>query len=95
MTQAEKASVEGIKAASNGLRRSIADELLDGTEDVSDATPKLLKFHGTYLQDDRDDRKARRIQAGSPQDESLGDFCHRMGDERLQAAAKTGAFRES
>jgi sulfite reductase (ferredoxin) len=60
---AEKATVEAIKSASNGLRGTIAQELVDGTDNVSDATSKLLKFHGTYLQDDRDDRKARR-QAG-------------------------------
>ncbi len=63
MAQAEKASVEGIKLASNGLRGTIAAELVDGADGVSDAASKLLKFHGTYLQDDRDDRKARR-QAG-------------------------------
>jgi sulfite reductase (ferredoxin) len=60
MTLAEKATVEAIKSASNGLRGSIAQELVDGADDVSDAASKLLKFHGTYLQDDRDVRKSRR-----------------------------------
>lgn len=63
MATAEKATLEGIKANSDGLRGTIAAELTDGADSVTDATAKLLKFHGTYLQDDRDDRKPRR-QAG-------------------------------
>ena len=60
MTQVEKETLEIIKSTSNGLRGTIADELFDGTDSVSDATSKLLKFLGTYLPDDRDVRKSRR-----------------------------------
>ena len=57
----KKSKVELIKEASVGLRGSITDELADATTDhVADATTKLLKFHGTYQQDDRDLRKPRR-----------------------------------
>ncbi|MCG6158103.1 NADPH-dependent assimilatory sulfite reductase hemoprotein subunit [Rubinisphaera margarita] len=53
--------VELIKEASVGLRGSIAAELADSATDrVEDATTKLLKFHGTYQQDDRDLRLSRR-----------------------------------
>lgn len=62
MTQAEKENVESIKATSKGLRGQIAEELQNDSDTVSDATSKLLKFHGTYLQDDRDARKIRRQQ---------------------------------
>ncbi|QEG01324.1 Sulfite reductase [ferredoxin] [Stieleria maiorica] len=57
----KKSKVELIKEASDGLRGSIAAELADSSTDhVQDATTKLLKFHGTYQQDDRDLRKSRR-----------------------------------
>ncbi|HEX6963852.1 MAG TPA: NADPH-dependent assimilatory sulfite reductase hemoprotein subunit [Lacipirellula sp.] len=62
MATAEKATLEKIKAESQGLRGTIAAELLNDAEDVSDASAKLLKFHGTYLQDDRDLRKIRRLE---------------------------------
>ena len=62
MTQEPKKSkVETIKEESLGLRGTIAAELADASTDhVEDSTTKLLKFHGTYQQDDRDLRKARR-----------------------------------
>lgn len=58
----KKSKVEHIKEASAGLRGSIAEELADDADHVSDATTKLLKFHGTYQQDNRDSRKDRRRQ---------------------------------
>ncbi|QDV41464.1 Sulfite reductase [ferredoxin] [Stieleria neptunia] len=59
--QSKKSKVELIKEASVGLRGTITEELADATtEHVADATTKLLKFHGTYQQDDRDLRKLRR-----------------------------------
>ncbi|HEY4262735.1 MAG TPA: NADPH-dependent assimilatory sulfite reductase hemoprotein subunit [Schlesneria sp.] len=60
MPTSEQASVEKIKEGSAGLRGTIAQELMDGADNISDATSKLLKFHGAYLQDHRDLRKARR-----------------------------------
>ena len=50
---------EGIKENSDFLRGTIAESLLDestGSIPASDA--QLTKFHGTYLQDDRDKRMA-------------------------------------
>ena len=52
---------EGIKIESDYLRGTIAEGLADeSTGDVSKDDEQLLKFHGTYLQDDRDLRAERR-----------------------------------
>lgn len=60
-SESKKTKVEYIKEASIGLRGSIVAELSDQTTShVADETTKLLKFHGTYQQDDRDLRKSRR-----------------------------------
>ena len=59
----KRSKVEIIKEESRGLRGSIAADLGDASTDhVSDATAQLLKFHGTYQQDNRDLRKARRAE---------------------------------
>jgi sulfite reductase (ferredoxin) len=55
-----KQSVEAIKIASNGLRGSIPEELAAESDHVSEESYQLLKFHGTYQQDDRDSRKTAR-----------------------------------
>lgn len=60
MTLKPKSKVEQIKEESAGLRGTIAQELVGEADHVSDATANLLKFHGTYQQDDRDTRKDRR-----------------------------------
>lgn len=50
-----KASVEDIKLASNGLRGGILSGLQDSAlTHYEEAENVLLKFHGTYQQDDRD-----------------------------------------
>ncbi len=54
--------VERIKEASNYLRGSIAEELVDGRDLFGKESIQLLKHHGTYQQDDRD---ARGKKAGS------------------------------
>jgi sulfite reductase (ferredoxin) len=46
--------VEGLKAASRGLRGELAEELAAGGTQVSEDGYNLLKFHGTYEQFDRD-----------------------------------------
>ncbi len=52
---------ETNKAASNFLRGTIAKDLLDtSTGAISDDNSQLTKFHGLYLQDDRDLRPERR-----------------------------------
>ncbi len=53
-------AVEGIKEASRQLRGSIADELRSGVDHFNDANKNLIKFHGSYQQEDRDARKTRR-----------------------------------
>lgn len=50
---------EGIKLASQNLRGTIAQDLADtSTGAISEENGQLTKFHGLYLQDDRDLRNA-------------------------------------
>lgn len=59
--------LERIKADSRYLRGTIAEGLADPvTGAISDDDNKLLKFHGSYLQDDRDLREERRKQKLEP-----------------------------
>ena len=51
--------VEATKASSAHLRGSLNDELADPTSPFSHDAGTLLKFHGIYAQDDRDQRRAR------------------------------------
>jgi sulfite reductase (ferredoxin) len=51
--------VEGIKAASQYLRGTLADELRQETDHFTEEAKQLLKFHGSYQQEDRDARKNR------------------------------------
>lgn len=54
---------ERMKIDSNYLRGSIAQDLVDdSTGTVSEISEKLLKFHGIYLQEDRDLRDERMKQ---------------------------------
>lgn len=52
--------VEAIKAASHGLRGEIAAVMASGADHFEEAEKQLLKFHGSYQQEDRDARKAKR-----------------------------------
>ncbi len=59
--------VEHIKAASDGLRGTLRASLADpltGAIAVDDTS--VLKFHGSYQQDDRDVREERRLQKLEP-----------------------------
>ena len=59
--------LEDIKAASNFLRGTIARELENPvTGAIPESDTKLLKFHGSYMQDDRDIREERRKQKLEP-----------------------------
>lgn len=64
MSEEKKLSAnEAIKQASNYLRGTIREGLEDSsTGSMSDDDQQLLKFHGTYQQDDRDLRAERRRQ---------------------------------
>ncbi|KAF2459073.1 hypothetical protein BDY21DRAFT_301011 [Lineolata rhizophorae] len=58
---------EDIKAASNYLRGTIAEGLRDETTGaISASDQQLTKFHGTYMQDDRDLRDERKAQGLEP-----------------------------
>ena len=64
---AELTPVERIKAASRGLRGSIAESLEDAhTGSLRDDDQQLLRLHGSYQQDDRDVREERRQQKLEP-----------------------------
>jgi sulfite reductase (NADPH) hemoprotein beta-component len=58
---------EDIKISSNYLRGTIAEGLQDkSTGAISAADQQLTKFHGTYMQDDRDLRDERKAQGLEP-----------------------------
>lgn len=58
----EGSKVEHIKAESQHLRGRIAEELAKPTSHFSEAEIQLLKFHGTYQQENRDARQERKAQ---------------------------------
>src|SRR5690606_18864175 len=59
--------VEHIKAASRLLRGTLATSLADApTGALAEDDTNLLKFHGSYQQDDRDLREERRLQKLEP-----------------------------
>ncbi|CZT45497.1 probable sulfite reductase hemoprotein beta-component [Rhynchosporium secalis] len=58
---------EDIKIESNFLRGTIAEGLLDtSTGAIAASDQQLTKFHGTYMQDDRDLRDERKAQGLEP-----------------------------
>ena len=57
-----KQSVEEIKDQSRGLRGDIVSTLLSEASHFEEAEYQLLKFHGSYQQDNRDSRSQRRKQ---------------------------------
>jgi sulfite reductase (ferredoxin) len=56
----QRSAVEGIKENSRQLRGTISLDLLNDSDHFSDQDKQLLKFHGTYQQEDRDARKHRK-----------------------------------
>ncbi|KFN44090.1 assimilatory sulfite reductase (NADPH) hemoprotein subunit [Arenimonas oryziterrae] len=59
--------VETLKANSRGLRGTLTDSLADPvTGALREGDAQLLKFHGSYQQDDRDVREERRRQKLEP-----------------------------
>ncbi len=59
-TQPAPSKVELIKVASDGLLGPLPAELAAPTESISEDAAQLIKFHGVYQQDDRDQRAERR-----------------------------------
>ncbi len=56
---AKRSAVELIKENSRFLRGTLAEELAKDSERFNDQDKQLIKFHGSYQQDDRDARKDR------------------------------------
>jgi sulfite reductase (ferredoxin) len=56
----KRSAVELIKENSRALRGSIGEDLAGASDHFSDQDKNLLKFHGSYQQEDRDARKGRR-----------------------------------
>jgi sulfite reductase (ferredoxin) len=57
---APRSAVETVKETSRQLRGTIALELVQESDHFSEQDKNLLKFHGTYQQEDRDARKLRK-----------------------------------
>jgi sulfite reductase (ferredoxin) len=58
--ESKRSAVEGIKEASRQLRGTIQEELASDADHFGEQSKQLIKFHGSYQQEDRDARKARR-----------------------------------
>ena len=59
--------VEAIKTASRGLRGTLLESLADARSGaLADDDTQLIKFHGSYQQDDRDQREERRLRKLEP-----------------------------
>ena len=56
------AAVERIKLASDGLRGGLREAAVSATPNFEESDVQLLKFHGVYQQDDRD----QRVKRGEP-----------------------------
>jgi sulfite reductase (ferredoxin) len=95
--------VEGIKTASNYLRGDIAQELVDDNDFMGKESIQLLKHHGTYQQDNRDDRGAggksysfmvrTAIPGGKLTSEQLLaelDLCDEVGNSTLRITTRQG-----
>jgi sulfite reductase (ferredoxin) len=67
--ESKPSAIEVIKGQSNQLRGDIGQELTDGNTFFGKESIQLLKFHGTYQQDDRDDRAASRASGGGGKSE--------------------------
>ncbi len=55
-TDRKVSKVEGLKERSNYLREPVTTELLQDTTHFSEDAIQILKFHGSYQQDNRDNR---------------------------------------
>ncbi|MEZ6134798.1 MAG: NADPH-dependent assimilatory sulfite reductase hemoprotein subunit [Pirellulaceae bacterium] len=92
--------VELIKAESQLLRGTIPQDLADDSDQFAKPNTQLLKFHGTYQQDDRDSRKSgkaysmmtrTRIPGGRLTAEQLLahlDLCDTLGNATLKCTTR-------
>jgi sulfite reductase (ferredoxin) len=58
--EAALSEVERVKHESGGLRGTLPGELASDATHLSEEAKQLLKFHGSYEQEDRDQRKERK-----------------------------------
>jgi len=66
-TEVLESPVETIKKASRGLRGTLVESLADPlTGAIRESDTQLIKFHGSYMQDDRDIRAEREHQKLEP-----------------------------
>jgi sulfite reductase (ferredoxin) len=56
---AKRSAVEGFKETSRQLRGTIAEEMQGSCDHFNEQNKNLIKFHGSYQQEDRDARKQR------------------------------------
>ncbi|MEH2143737.1 sulfite reductase, ferredoxin dependent [Nostoc sp.] len=56
ITNRKPSKLEGIKENSNFLREPVATEILQDTTHFTENAVQLLKYHGSYQQDNRDNR---------------------------------------
>lgn len=94
--------VEHFKQESNYLRGTIAAELVDGTDHFGKESIQLLKHHGMYQQDNRDDRKSGKafsfmirtaIPGGILSSQQLLaeiDLCNELGNTTLRITTRQG-----
>lgn len=97
----KKSKVEVIKENSNYLRGPLAEEMENDEPSISKEAYQILKFHGSYQQDDRDLRKGRdkhwmfmirgripggRITAG--QYLAIDDIVDQYGDGTIRATTR-------
>ncbi len=103
VTTEKLSPVEHIKQESNYLRGTIAEELVDGTDHFGKESIQLLKHHGMYQQDNRDDRKKdgksysfmvrTAIPGGIISSEQLlaeMDLCDEVGNTTLRITTRQG-----
>eukprot|EP00475_Leptophrys_vorax_P042655 TRINITY_DN80482_c0_g1_i1.p1 TRINITY_DN80482_c0_g1~~TRINITY_DN80482_c0_g1_i1.p1 ORF type:complete len:683 (-),score=46.99 TRINITY_DN80482_c0_g1_i1:103-2151(-) len=58
MAPAKRSKVELFKEASDFLRHPLIEDLATDAPNVSAASEQLIKFHGSYMQDNREQRQA-------------------------------------
>ncbi len=60
----KRSQVEKLKEESQYLRHPLAEEVNNDQPSFSESAAQILKFHGSYQQDDRDARKLQRASGG-------------------------------
>ncbi|QDS97344.1 NADPH-dependent assimilatory sulfite reductase hemoprotein subunit [Adhaeretor mobilis] len=101
--EAKPSAVEGFKTESNFLLGPIPEELVDGTDKFGKASIQLLKHHGTYQQDNRDERGKNgkkysfmvrtAIPGGKLNSDQLMaelDLCDEVGDSTVRITTRQG-----